>query len=239
MLRIWRIELAAEPARPMGWRFDVLHAIACSVFERPGDAHDAGDKPFTVRASRQAITLAWLDATASPEVVIPADVLIGDERIPVASVDETTHHYEAIESRRPVTELEFAVSTPTLFKHNGHNYPLPDPYVVFAGLARRYGTYRPNAEVDGDVVKELGRNVAVIRLRVKTEQFSWHGRTDSGFVGTFTFRLGPRTSPRAKKAFTTLATFAGIAGLGRGTTHGLGATTVTTSRQVDGRKRPT
>lgn len=216
----------------MGWRFDVLHAIACSVFERPSDAHDAGDKAFTVRAARKAITLAWLDAAASPEILIPTEVLVGDERIRVASVDETVHHYEAIESRALVTELDFAVSTPTLFKHNGHNYPLPDPYVVFAGLARRYGTYRPDAEVDSDVVKELGRNVAVIRHRVKTEQFSWHGRTDSGFVGTFTFRVGPQASPRARKAFTTLATFAGIAGLGRGTTHGLGATTVTTPRQV-------
>jgi CRISPR/Cas system endoribonuclease Cas6 (RAMP superfamily) len=219
----------------MGWRFDVLHAIACSVFERPGDTHDAGDKAFSVRAGHRTITLAWLDTAAPQKILLPDEVLVGDERIRAAGVRETVRRYEAIEAHATVPELDFAVSTPTLFRHNGHNYPLPDPYVAFAGLARRYRTYRPNADMGSEVVKELGRSVMVVRHRLKTEQFSWHGRTDSGFVGTFTFRLGPQASPHARKAFTTLGTFAAIAGLGRGTTHGLGATSVTTPRRARSR----
>jgi hypothetical protein len=51
----------------------------------------------------------------------------------------------------------------------------------------------------------------VVRHRIKTERFSWHGRTDSGFTGEVAFQLAPGTGPEIRRAVTTLGTFAGIA----------------------------
>jgi CRISPR-associated endoribonuclease Cas6 len=229
MPRQWTLELAAEPERPIGWRFDVLHAIACAAFEQPGGGHDANEKAFAVRTGPRGgrrIVLTWLDDHTMPDVQLAGTVLVGEEKIPVADVHEITVGYDEIEAAQARTELGFAVSTPALFRHNGHNYPLPDPYVTFASLARRYRAYRPQAPLDDDRVRELGRAVTVARHRIKTERFSWHGRTDSGFTGEVAFQLAAGTGPEIRRAFTTLGAFAGIAGIGRGTTHGLGETTV-------------
>ncbi|RKS68245.1 CRISPR-associated endoribonuclease Cas6 [Actinomadura pelletieri DSM 43383] len=228
MPRQWILNLAAEPQRPLAWRFDVLHAIACAVFEQSGSAHDAADKPFAVRTHAdhpRQITLTWLDDRKPPAPHIPERVEVGDETIPVADVLETTHGYDQIESTPPTIELRFVMWTPTLFRHNGHNYPLPDPYVTFASLARRYRTYRPHRALDDDITKELAKSTMVAWHRIKTQRFSWHGRTDSGFTGHVAFRIAARAERPIHKMFGTLGAFAELAGMGRGTTHGLGATT--------------
>jgi CRISPR-associated endoribonuclease Cas6 len=240
MPRQWTLELAAEPERPMGWRFDVLHAIACSVFEQPDGRHDSNEKAFAVRTglhSTRTIVLTWLDDLNVPVAGPPELILVGDEKIPLAGIQETAYGYDEIEAGPITTELGFTVSTPALFKHHGHNYPLPDPYITFASLARRYRTYRPETGPDDDLIRELGRTIMIVRHRIKTERFSWHGRTDSGFTGEVEFTLGAGAGRQAREAFGRLGTFAGIAGIGRGTTHGLGATTVRTRPAAAGRSR--
>jgi len=102
---------------------------------------------------------------------------------------------------------------------------LADPYVMFSSLARRYRSHHPDAEFTDDIIRELGRSVMVTEHRIQTEWFSWHGRTDLGFTGRIGFRLAPRTDREIRRAYTALGHFADIAGIGRGTTHGLGATT--------------
>jgi CRISPR-associated endoribonuclease Cas6 len=235
MPRQWTLELAAEPERPMGRRFDVLHAIACSVFERPDAEHDANEKAFTVRTGPRGprtISLTWLDDRNVPAVRPPKLILVGDEKIPLADVRESAYGYHEIEAGPITTELGFTVSTPALFRHNGHNYLLPDPYITFASLARRYRIYRPETGPGDDLIRELGRTIMVAGHRIRTERFSWHGRTDSGFTGEVRFTLGAEAGRQAREAFGRLGAFAQIAGIGRGTTHGLGATTVSTQPPV-------
>lgn len=229
MPRQWTLELAADPQRPVGRRFDVLHAIACTVFEQPDNDHGANEKAFTVRTRPHGgrhITLTWLDERWVPDVRLEEPILVGQEKIPVSDVREIARSYDEIEAGQVTTELGFKVTTPALFRHNGHNYPLPDPYVTFASLARRYRGYRPQLPLDDNLIREIGRAVTVVRHRIKTERFSWHGHTHSGFTGEIIFQLAPGASAQIQRAFSTLGAFAGIAGIGRGTTHGLGATTV-------------
>jgi hypothetical protein len=231
MPRQWTLELAAEPQRPVGWRFDVLHAIACSVFEQPDGGHGANEKPFTVRTGEhgtRTIVLTWLDDRNVPVVRLPELIVVGDEKIALGKIQESAYDYDEIEAAPAATGLGFTVSTPALFKHHGYNYALPDPYVTFASLARRYRAYRPESGPDDDLIRELGRTVMIVRHRIKTERFSWHGRTDFGFTGDVEFTLGATADRQIREAFGTLGAFAGVAGIGRGTTHGLGATTVTT-----------
>lgn len=225
----WTLELARAPERPMVRRFDVLHAIACSVFEHPDSRHNSAEKSFAVRAdprNDRRLTLVWLDDHARPPEDLPDALQVGAEKIPAAMIHETVTAYEEIEAARLVTDLDLSVHTPALFKHNNHNYPLPDPYVMFSSLARRYQAHQPKAGLDVDVVRELGRSVMVTDHRIRTERFSWHGRPDAGFTGQIGFRLAAQASPEIRRAYTTLGLFAGIAGIGRGTTHGLGASIV-------------
>lgn len=232
MPRQWILGLATAPERPLAWRFDVLHAIACAAFEQPGSVHDAAEKSFTVRTrpdNAREIILTWLDDRQSPTPHIPDLLPVGSETIPVDSVRETEHSYDRIETTPPAAELRFTMGTPTLFKHNGHNYPLPDPYVTFASLARRYRTYRPNTAPDDEMTRELAKSTQVAWHRIRTQQFSWHGRTHSGFTGHVTFQTAPQAPPSLRKTFATLGAFAELAGMGRGTTHGLGATTLAPS----------
>jgi hypothetical protein len=231
MPKQWSLELAAAPQRPVRWRFDVLHAIACSVFEKPNSGHGANEKPFTVRTGEhdtRTIVLTWLDDRNVPIVRLPELIVVGDEKIPLATIQESAYGYDEIEAASTTTGLGFTVSTPALFKHHGYNYALPDPYVTFASLARRYRAYRPETGPDDDLIRELGRTVMIVRHRIKTERFSWHGHTDFGFTGDVEFTLGATADHQTREAFGTLGAFAGVAGMGRGTTHGLGATTVTT-----------
>ncbi|MCX9189829.1 hypothetical protein C3Y87_00005, partial [Carbonactinospora thermoautotrophica] len=62
---------------------------------------------------------------------------------------------------------------------------------------------------------------------LRPRPFTWHGRVSVGSTGTVTSHIPRHTPPPPAAAFTTLSLFAGLAGLGRGTTHGLGAVTVT------------
>jgi hypothetical protein len=226
----WTLELAEEPKRPLTWRFDVLHAIACRFFAEQEDRHAANDKSFSVSLadSRRSLRLIWLDDRTDPPVEPPEKVQVGDEEIAVASAKPDRVGYEEIEQSPAATGLRFTVVTPALFRHNGYTYPLPDPYVTFASLARRHRTYRPGGELSDDAIRDLGRAVRVTRHRIRTQRFSWHGHTDSGFTGEVEFGLAPSAPAELRRAFTTLGAFAELAGIGRGTTHGLGATFVNT-----------
>ncbi|SEG48811.1 CRISPR-associated protein, Cas6 family [Thermomonospora echinospora] len=233
----WGLELAGQPSRPLRWRFDVLHAIACRFFEGPDAVHEANEKCFSVRVGENGrrVVLTWLDDRAVPQVVIPGRLQVGsDEEIAVAAAERTAVGFEDIETGPVRTRWRLMVQTPALFRHHGLNYPLPDPQVMFAGLARRYRALRPDAAPDEEVVRQMGRRVATLRYRLRTERFSWHGRTDAGFVGQVELGLARSATTEAARAFTTLGIFAGLAGLGRGTTHGLGSTVVTS----DDRQRP-
>lgn len=227
----WQLELAMQPKRPLRRRFDVLHAIACRFFEGPGVHHEAGEKCFAIRLDRpqddRLLRLTWLNDHVSPAVEIPEKLQVGEEMIPIASVQQSELSFTAIESVRLQTSWRLRVETPALFRHHGLNYLLPDPQVMFAGLSRRHRSLSPDTSPDDDLVRQLGRLVAVVRHELRTERFSWHGRTDAGFVGVVELGLSRAASAEATRAFTTLGSFAGVAGLGRGTTHGLGAVTMT------------
>ena len=136
------------------------------------------------------------------------------ERVPLAALTD---------SDRP-ERVRFDVLSPALFSRNGTDYPLPDPRVVYASLARRLaGATGPPQ------VRELAGAVRLYRHDIHTEPVTWHGQRTAGFVGTVVFGLSAKASAQTARLFATLSRFAGYAGLGHGTTHGLGAVNVATS----------
>jgi len=230
----WRVVLPPERDLRELATPDRLHAVACGLFETAGSGHGDGDKPFAVRPLLPAsgevagweLGLCWLAAGPPPR---PADsgmttVRFGPKTVPVlAATVERVPLAALADSVRP-ERVRFDVLSPALFSRNGTDYPLPDPRVVYASLARRLA-----GATDPPRLRELAGAVRLYRHDIHTEPVSWHGQRTAGFVGTVVFGLSAKASAQTARLFATLSRFAGYAGLGHGTTHGLGAVNVVTS----------
>ncbi|KWX00142.1 hypothetical protein TH66_14610 [Carbonactinospora thermoautotrophica] len=231
----WTIDLAEDPGDPLHTRYDAVHGIACALLEHPHSDHTATTKPFAARvtptpgglAAGPRITLTWL-TDPPPAVTIPAALPVGPWRVPVVATGQEIIPYPALEAAPVAYRVRFDVTSPAVFHHHGRDYPLPDPHITYTSLARRYLALRgATGTLTPEQARELAKTVTVRDHDIRTRPFTWHGRVSVGFTGTVTFHI-PRDTPHPlAAAFTTLSLFAGLAGLGRGTTHGLGAVTVT------------
>jgi len=210
---------------------DRLHAVACGMLETADGGHADGDKPFAVRPLLPAsgdvagweLGLCWLVEQPPPRPVGDGmtAVRFGPRTVSVlASTVERVPLATLTDVARP-ERVMFDVLSPALFSRSGSDYPLPDPRLVYAGLGRRL------AGVAGpDQVRELAGAVRLYRHDIRTEPVSWHGQRTAGFIGTVVFGLSGKASTETARLFAMLSRFAGYAGLGHGTTHGLGAVNV-------------
>jgi hypothetical protein len=232
MPTLWMLDLDEKTDIRHKSHYDSLHGIACRIFEQPESNHTANDKAFAVRLSPQAgefglsrLTFAWLDDATVPDPETPEKIQFGPHHIVVVSHQTRTVPYETLEALSPRTRIRFSMTSPTVFSHRETDLPLPDPYVTFASLTRRYAGLR-QGPWSADVLRRLPSEVTVTEPEVRAQSFHWHGTRTGGFVGAATFQLRPRADKEVTAAFTTLSAFAAIAGLGRGTTHGLGSTAI-------------
>jgi hypothetical protein len=227
----WRLTVPAEPDLAAQTSHDQLHGMACGFL----GFHSSGEAPFAVTPPTPTagpvpgwtLAVTWLtdDLPAGPEQV--TEIRLGRHVLPVLdraveSLPHTTLDRLPLADRATLTVL-----TPAVFKHRGADYPLPDPAVTLASLARRHASVTDRYTPD-DELQELTRGGTVIyHHQIHTQTFTYEGDTSAGFVGTVTLGLRRTVSVEARRLFTTLTAFAGLAGLGRGTTHGLGVTRTT------------
>lgn len=207
-------------------RFDVLRAVACGFFGETDGQHDAAWKSFAVRQLGPAeacvgVRLTWLCDATGPEPVVPRQLRLGATTVEVAEATITRPSLagSAVSQGRRV-RLNF--TEPTVFRFHGRDLPLPDPYLVYSSLARRLSRCCGVA-VDEDAARALSRAVVLYAHDIHTQGFNWHGTTSAGFVGTVTFGLPRAASEAMRGLFATLNGLAVLAGVGHGTTHGLGA----------------
>lgn len=225
----WTLDLSLTKPVDERYRHDVLHALACMFFEQPDDNHDADIKPFTVRldpptATGSRLTLTWLRPDPPPTAAVPTALRLGPHQTDVTAFRSTKIPLtvDAPVGNRRVT---FDVRSPATFRHNGSDYPLPDPYLTFSGLARRLLATNP-ASINADHARTLARSIIVHDHDIQTRPFLWHGNPTTGFIGPVTFGIPTTTTPDNRRLFAILNNFAPAAGIGRGTTHGLGAVNV-------------
>lgn len=233
MPTLWMLDLSDKSDLNHKSHYDSLHGIACRFFEQAESDHKANDKAFAVRFSTEGgefglsrLTLAWLDDNAVPDLNVPDKIEFGPRYIAVVAHHIRVVPYETLEALPPRSRARFTFAGPTVFSHRDTDFVLPDPYVAFASLARRYGRLRQGS-LTTDVLRRLPSEVSIAEPEVLPRSFHWHGVRTGGFTGAATYLLRPGIGQEFSRAFTTLSAFASIAGLGRGTTHGLGATTIT------------
>jgi hypothetical protein len=226
MLTQWTFRFRAEVDLTGLSRFDVLRAVACGFFGETDGQHDAAWKSFAVRQLGPAeacvgVRLTWLCDATGPEPVVPRQLRLGATTVEVAEATITRPSLagSAVSQGRRV-RLNF--TEPTVFRFHGRDLPLPDPYLVYSSLARRLSRCCGVA-VDEDAARALSRAVVLYAHDIHTQGFNWHGTTSAGFVGTVTFGLPRAASEAMRGLFATLNGLAVLAGVGHGTTHGLGA----------------
>jgi CRISPR-associated endoribonuclease Cas6 len=115
--------------------------------------------------------------------------------------------------------LRFA--SPTLFRSNDVNVPLPLPGLVFGGLLDKWNAFAP-LQVHPDVRRFAQECLAVSRYRLETRRVAFGGRRAvAGCVGECVYAI--QVKDRYWMGLIhLLAAFAFYAGVGRQTTVGLG-----------------
>lgn len=224
-----------------------IHRLACYLLEPPhAREHRLQDKPFSVwppfvstqRSDKMdliTLRLNWL-AIGPP----PVDALHERLRrtphlgsgVPLVPVDIDVRELSFVEliAGAPATVCDVAFLSPTLFSRNGRRFPLPDPVVALSGLARRWnvlaGASDPAFVVGREHVEAVVSSVVVEACVISTV-VTQSPIEQTGFVGDVRFALTPGAGSAAAELFAGMWRFASLAGVGRGTTYGLGAVEVT------------
>ncbi|MEV4511586.1 CRISPR system precrRNA processing endoribonuclease RAMP protein Cas6 [Dactylosporangium sp. NPDC049525] len=179
----------------------------------------------------------------------PADVKLGDHRYQVVGIEDRSVTFGELlqggaatavrmEHRSPAT-----LSVPTAQYPDGTRgpkryLPLPEPVIIYRGLARRWNTHAPAAlRLPDTVLTEISARVALAEHDIRTVVADLGDGKRPGFVGRATYVLaGADRDDHARTAFTALSGFAGLCGVGSQTSHGLGAVTVTLTRTTAARQ---
>jgi CRISPR-associated endoribonuclease Cas6 len=256
------IELTVTSNNPsVSATFTELHGLACRLFEGPDSPvqHHAQHKRFSIGPliyrpdGAFSWHAAWLCDDIPPSHLQPGSPPItahlGGHAIVVEPVAVQHQPFDSLAARRG-RHAELVFISPTSFSRSGHDSLLPDPHLIFGGLARRWALFAPPELRPPDGIgSDLGYHVMVTSLDIvslPTSRFaglsahespSLHGtyrietnrqppgrpvpaQPRSGFVGTVTLEL---LEPQLESWFAPLAEFANFAGVGRATTHGCGA----------------
>jgi CRISPR-associated endoribonuclease Cas6 len=119
--------------------------------------------------------------------------------------------------------------SPAYFSQNGSRVVLPDPRLIVGSWRRRWNASvsAPDLLVTDESSRELNAALRLTEFDLHTERRDdGYGRQIPGFTGSAVLRLD-KTAEEAKHIFGTLARFAEFCGTGAQTTHGFGATTIT------------
>ncbi|WP_369360196.1 CRISPR system precrRNA processing endoribonuclease RAMP protein Cas6 [Streptomyces sp. cg2] len=217
-----------------------LHGLACNLFEGAGDDHRSQTKPFSVTPLVQAphapghatLALSWLSDKATPPLdkLWGSQVRLGAQSFTVEDVQTASAPYAALHALPATRRITLNFLSVTYFTRSGRWIPLPDPELLYAGLARRWNAFAPQSLPD-PLIAALLTTVRLTAHELRSAPAHLGAASRTGFTGHATFTL-PHTAPDdVASAFTSLSAFAEAAGIGAQTTHGLGWTTTTLHHQ--------
>lgn len=121
----------------------------------------------------------------------------------------------------PARTWTLRLASPTTFRTGGHHMPFPLPHLVFGSLLQRWNAYAPVA-LPKETHRFAAEAMAVTRYRLHTRSVPLKaGGLRIGAVGEVTYRALPYDR-YWMSVLQSLAAFARFAGIGAGTTMGLG-----------------
>jgi CRISPR-associated endoribonuclease Cas6 len=176
------------------------------------------------------LRLGWLRDESRPDLttVIGRRVRLGSQFFTVIDAQEEFTPYTALWHGSSATQAMVRFLSATYFSRGGRWYPLPDPILLYAGLARRWNLFAPEYAVITESQHDaLTTAVALSAHDVTSIPVDIGPGTRIGFTGHAAFTLTGRPDTReASRLLAALSLFALAAGVGAQTTHGLGAVEV-------------
>ena len=123
--------------------------------------------------------------------------------------------------QHPARTWRFRFASPTTFRSGGQHVPFPLPHLTFNSLLQRWNAYAPLA-LPAETRRFAAEALAVTRYHLQTRSVPLKsGGLRIGAVGEITYRALPYDR-YWMSVIQTLAAFARFAGVGAGTTMGLG-----------------
>lgn len=118
-------------------------------------------------------------------------------------------------------EMHLRFLSPTTFRRQGLNVPLPDPHLVYGSLWQKWQAFS-DTPVEQAVFDEMSSAVALSEARVVTRGWKYPRYTLIGFTGYCVYRLAKPVSAEARVLFAALSDLAFYTGVGYRTTMGMG-----------------
>lgn len=146
---------------------------------------------------------------------------IGDLRF------EECSYAQLAERATPQTDVALEFLSPTSFRVNEMDDPLPFPRRVFQSYLTKWNAFSGLAiEPFGAFLEWVEMNVAVARLDLKTDVLRFEKHVQIGCLGRVQYRVANRPMGDAQlvRALNMLAAYAPFCGTGRKTTQGMGQT---------------
>lgn len=218
-----------------------LHGLACALFEEEDPGHSGQEKAFSVwplrpvpggSAGEWLWRAAWLPDGPPPGAAVAADLLrIGHVSCVVAESMHRRVTHAALAVGPAATEVMVSFGSPTYFSQNGTDLLLPDPRLIAGSWRRRWNASLPAQDdplaIGDNTWRDTHRALQLAAFDLRTERRdNGHGRARVGFTGSATLRLGRNAPATARNTLGTLARFAEYGGTGAQTTHGFGATMI-------------
>ncbi len=216
-----------------------LHGLACALFEDTQGDHAGQHKPWAVWPLRPGGSpeewewrAAWLPDSVPPVAAVTADLIrVGHVSCTVTESQQRRASHAVLASGPPLAAVTARFASPTYFSRNGADTVTPDPRLIAGSWLRRWNASLPDEDpltISDSEWTAVSRSLLLAAFDLRTEPCdSGHGRHRLGFTGTATLQIARNAPPASRKILGALARFAEFSGTGAQTTHGFGATAVT------------
>lgn len=230
------IRFTLRPTRDCSVDARKLHGLACSLLETDEDDHTKATKSFAVwpivgSGGLIDLHLGWLsDTTLPPRVESVAALRLGNTRCNVESRTALRRSFAALSAGAGRRAATVTFHSPTYFSDNGVDVVVPDPRLIVGSYQRRWNEANPPGtpyHIGADEWSSVRRSVLLGAYELRTARMHDGHRHEPrlGFVGHAELILDRPASSSTRSIFAALVRFAAVAGTGRQTTHGFGATT--------------
>lgn len=145
------------------------------------------------------------------------------EQHPESGITSMEYLAEACSQLPPMRSVTINFITPTFFRINDLEVPVPRTDLIFASLAERWSFFCDAYVIDKVFIKEQCECLVPINWHGETKRYNiTPKRGITGFIGEFTYDIS-RVAAEYRWQFILLAEFAAFVGIGRLTAQGLGS----------------
>ncbi|TCK06223.1 CRISPR-associated endoribonuclease Cas6 [Phorcysia thermohydrogeniphila] len=235
----------SSPVKVSSLKPKVIHGIFFSLFQKNKEVgellHSPSLKPFTLffpayfRKPEEEVTSFTLELNLLNNELFPevARVLFFEKELEV-SVNGVkaelrslkpvlVETYEGmLKGSSPKRDIVLDFLTPTSFRKKDADLVLPEPYLVFRNLLRRWNAFSPIKIPPRELISFVKENLFVSGCWIKTKKVEIMNEAKiTGFMGRVYF-YAFKEEPEALKALNALCRFSEFSGVGRKTTMGFG-----------------